>query len=41
MEQAWMKSNRRLRLRYDYSLVSFQAFVSLAAIVLCVRHILA
>jgi transposase len=38
---AWLKSNRRLRLRYDYSLVSFQAFVFLAAIVLCVRHILA
>jgi transposase len=38
---AWLKSNRRLRLRYDYTFLSFQAFVFLAAIVLCVRHILA
>lgn len=38
---AWMKSNRRVRMRYDYSLKSFQAFVYLSAIVLCVRQLVA
>jgi transposase len=38
---AWMKSNRRLRIRYDYSLLSFKAFVYLSAIVLCVRQVVA
>jgi transposase len=38
---AWMKSNRRLRIRYDYSLLSFKAFVYLSVIVLCVRQIVA
>ena len=38
---AWMKSNRRLRIRYDYTLLSFKAFVYLSAIVLCVRQIIA
>jgi hypothetical protein len=28
---AWMKSNRRLRIRYDYTLLSFKAFVYLSA----------
>lgn len=38
---AWMKSNRRLRMRYDYSLLSFKAFVYLSAIVICVRQLVA
>ena|SRR5919202_288224 len=38
---AWMKSNRRLRMRYDYSMRSFAAFVYLSAIVLCVRQLVA
>jgi transposase len=38
---AWMKGNRRVRMRYDYTLCSFQAFVYLSAIVLCIRQIVA
>jgi transposase len=38
---AWMKGNRRVRMRYDYTLLSFQAFVYLSAIVLCIRQIVA
>lgn len=35
----WLKSFRRIRFRYDYSLASFRAFVLLACIVVCVRRL--
>jgi transposase len=37
---AWMKSFRRLRMRFDYKASSFEAFLYLAIIVICVRRLL-
>lgn len=37
---AWTKSFRRLRFRFDYSMLSFAAFLNLAFIVICVRKLL-
>lgn len=37
---AWTKSFRRLRFRFDYSLLSFSAFLNLAFVVFCVRKLL-
>ena len=37
---AWTKSFRRLRFRYDYSLLSFTALLNLAFVVICVRKLL-
>lgn len=37
---AWIKSFRRLRFRFDYTLASFQAFTYLALIVICIRKLL-
>lgn len=37
---AWIKSFRRLRFRFDYTLASFQAFTYLAVIVICLRKLL-
>lgn len=37
---AWTKSFRRLRFRFDYSLLSFTAFLNLAFVVICVRKLL-
>lgn len=37
---AWTKSFRRLRFRFDYSMLSFTAFLNLAFIVICVRKLL-
>lgn len=37
---AWLKSFRRLRHRFDYTAASFEAFVMLAIIVVCVRKLL-
>lgn len=37
---AWLKSFRRLRHRFDYTLLSFEAFVYLAILVICVRKFL-
>lgn len=36
---AWIKSFRRLHFRFDYTLVSFQAFTYLAMIVICLRKL--
>jgi len=36
---AWIKSFRRLRMRYDYKANSFEAFLYLAIIVICVRKL--
>lgn len=37
---AWTKSFRRLRFRFDYSLLSFTAFLNLAFVVICVKKLL-
>lgn len=37
---AWLKSFRRLRYRFDYTLKSFQSFMYLAILVICVRRLL-
>lgn len=37
---AWMKSFRRIRMRFDYKASSFEAFLYLAIIVICVRKLL-
>lgn len=37
---AWIKSFRRLRMRFDYKIASFEAFLYLAIIVICVRRLL-
>lgn len=37
---AWIKSFRRLHFRFDYTLISFQAFVYLAMIVICLRKLI-
>ena len=37
---AWTKSFRRLRFRFDYSILSFTAFLNLAFVVICVRKLL-
>lgn len=37
---AWTKSFRRLRFRFDYSMLSFTAFLNLAFIVICVRKLM-
>lgn len=37
---AWTKSFRRLRFRFDYSLLSFTAFLNLAFVVICIRKLL-
>jgi transposase len=36
----WLKGFRRLRYRVDRTATSFQAFVYLAVLVLCVRHLI-
>lgn len=36
---AWIKSFRRLRMRFDYKASSFEAFLYLAIIVICVRKL--
>lgn len=38
---AWTKSFRRLRFRFDYSMLSFTAFLNLAFCVMCVRKLIA
>jgi transposase len=37
---AWTKSFRRLRFRYDYTMLSFTAFLNLAFVVICIRKLL-
>ena len=37
---SWLKSFRRLRHRFDYSLLSFESFVYLAILVICVRRLM-
>lgn len=37
---AWLKSFRRIRTRFDYKAESFEAFLYLAIIVICVRRLL-
>jgi len=37
---AWTKSFRRLRFRFDYSMLSFSAFLNLAFVVICVRKLI-
>lgn len=37
---AWLKSFRRLRMRFDYKAASFEAFLYLAIIIICVRRLL-
>ena len=37
---AWIKPFRRLRFRFDYTLVSFQALTYLALIVICLRKLI-
>ena len=37
---AWLKSFRRVRTRFDYKAASFEAFLYLAIIVICVRRLL-
>lgn len=37
---AWLKSFRRLRHRFDYTLLSFESFVYLAILVICVRRLM-
>jgi len=36
---AWFKSFRRLRNRFDYTAASFEAFLYLAILVICVRRL--
>jgi transposase len=36
---AWFKSFRRLRNRFDYQMASFEAFLYLAIIIMCVRRL--
>ncbi len=38
---AWTKSFRRLRFRFDYTMLSFTAFLNLAFVVMCVRKLMA
>lgn len=37
---AWTKSFRRLRFRFDYTMLSFSAFLNLAFVVICVRRLM-
>ncbi|MBU1000695.1 transposase, partial [Patescibacteria group bacterium] len=37
---AWIKSFRRLRFRFDYSILSFTAFLNLAFVVICIRKLI-
>lgn len=37
---SWLKSFRRLRHRFDYTLLSFESFVYLAILVICVRRLM-
>jgi transposase len=37
---AWFKSFRRLRNRFDYHIASFEAFLYLAILVICVRRLM-
>lgn len=37
---AWTKSFRRLRFRFDYTVLSFTAFLNLAFVVMCVRKLM-
>jgi len=37
---AWTKSFRRLRFRFDYSLLSFTALLNLAFVVICIRKLI-
>jgi transposase len=37
---AWTKSFRRLRFRFDYTMLSFTAFLNLAFVVMCARKLL-
>ncbi|MBI2337838.1 transposase [Candidatus Daviesbacteria bacterium] len=37
---AWTKSFRRLRFRFDYTMLSFTALLNLAFVVICVRKLL-
>jgi transposase len=37
---SWLKSFRRLRHRFDYTLTSFESFVYLAILVICVRRLM-
>ncbi len=37
---AWTKSFRRLRFRFDYTMLSFTAFLNLAFVVICVRKLM-
>jgi hypothetical protein len=37
---AWLESFRRIRFRYDYTIVSFRAFVLLAYLVIGVRRLI-
>jgi putative transposase len=37
---AWLKSFRRLRMRFDYKASSFEAFLYLAILVLCIRKLM-
>lgn len=37
---AWTKSFRRLRFRFDYTMISFTAFLNLAFVVMCVRKLM-
>jgi transposase len=36
---AWLKGFRRLRCRFDYQTASFEAFLYLAIIIICVRRL--
>jgi transposase len=36
---AWFKSFRRFRNRFDYHIASFEAFLYLAIIIICVRRL--
>jgi transposase len=36
---AWFKSFRRLRNRFDYHIASFESFLYLAIIIICVRRL--
>lgn len=37
---SWLKSFRRLRHRFDYTLLSFESFVYLAILVICLRRLM-
>ena len=37
---AWTKSFRRLRFRFDYTMLSFTAFLNLAFVVICIRKLM-